>query len=285
MTKVGIQGGRASYHEQAAQQLYGNDVELVYYGTHGAVFEALRDGKVDTILVAIANNRFQSIPEVRKRLMQADAPYVITAETYLRIEHALLGIPGAELEDIRSIHSQAPALGQCSEFIESLIPDVEVVEEADTAGSAEKVAMSNDRSMAAIASTAAKVIYGLEIIQAGVQDDIDNVTRFVEVRRAADLQVEPEHNRAAMMFHMPSGPGSLHGLTGPFASAGISLSDIERRYIPNSAFAMNFYVEIEAGLGEERTQKALEELAHNGYRYDILGSYTAAEIPITQEPK
>lgn len=278
--KIGIQGGKASYHEQAALAMY-PEASVKYFETFTDVFKALEDGIVDTIVVAIANNRVQFIPDVYEQLTQEKMPFKIVGETYLRVDHALLGLPEAQLSDIEEVHSQAPAIGQSSHFLENELPNAAVIEEHDTAGSAKIVAETGDMSHAAIASKAAGELYGLIPLKSKIQDDKENITRFFEVALAG-TQNKGDANKTTMLLKTPQTAGSLLGALKPFEDQNINLSYLQSRIIPNSAFEIDFFVEFEAGLDEERTQKVLAQLHRDGYETTVLGTYQAAKVPLNR---
>src|SRR6478735_3430346 len=148
MSQIGIQGGEASYHEIAAHQLY-KATELKYYETFHELFTGLRQMEVESIVVAIANNRVQFISEPYEEITKNTGEFEIIAEVYLRVEHALLAPKGATIETIKDVHSQAPAINQCRDFLESTLPNAQIVEEHDTAMSAKAVAEWNDVTKAA----------------------------------------------------------------------------------------------------------------------------------------
>jgi prephenate dehydratase len=278
MKKVGIQGGPASYHEIAAKQML-EDIEIVYLETFQQLFQALHKGQVDSAVVAIANNRVQFIAEPYDKLTTPGHEFVVVGESYLKVKHALLGLKGVRLEDIKEVHSQAPALGQCMYFLEKHLPSALLVEEHDTAGSAKHIAELNDPSKAAIASEAAGKLYGLAVLKQAIQDDPANITRFLEIAKSKDAVIEGA-NKTTMLLKTPQVSGALVGALQPFKEHGINLSSLQSKLIPNTAFDMMFFIEFEAGINEERTQSVLGELHKNGYETDILGSYKRAPIPI-----
>lgn len=277
--KIGIQGGPASYHEAAVKQIDPR-AEVVYCATFTELFKAITDGAVDSGVTAIANNRVQFIADPYEYLTAPDAPYQIVAETYLRIEHALLARKGATLADITEVHSQAPALGQCSHFLEDTLPQAHIIEESDTALAAKIVATEGKLNSVAIASKAAGELYGLEVLQESVQDDPDNLTRFVQVTLKDHANSVDKASKTTMMLQTPQVPGALVKALLPFQKANINLTSLQSKLIPNTPFDMQFFVEFEAGLQEEQTKRVLQNLESNGYRLHILGSYRKADIPI-----
>lgn len=182
MLTIGIQGGQGSYHELAAKLLRPDDT-IVYYPTFPALFRALITEEVDRILCAVANSQIGIIPEVSSELTKMQGKYAISKEIALPIHHCLLGVAGAVSSDITHIHSQKPALDQCAEFLLQNYPNATLVEETDTALSAQKVAYKKDKAHAAIASEIAGKIYGLPILRTNIQDDTKNITNFLELKR------------------------------------------------------------------------------------------------------
>lgn len=278
--KIGIQGVEASYHEIAAHLLYPG-VKLYYYDTFGKLFAALRSNDVDIIVVAIANNRLGFIPEPHEELLKAKDKISIVGEKYLRIEHALLGIKGSKIKNLKEVHSQTPALDQCRYFLSSTLPYARIVEQRDTAISAKMVSEWNDPTKAAIASLEAAKKYGLSVIQPTVQDDAANITRFLEVKLKADHKVS-NANKTTMILKTPQVPGALYYALKPFQQASINLSSLQSLLIPNTAFNMDFFIEYEAGIQESKSNQVLDKLKADGYDYQIIGSYKRANIPLNK---
>jgi len=177
---IGIQGGKASYHEQAALSLHPN-CKLQHYDTFQALFTALKDKQVDTIVCAVSNTHIGPIVESNAELETLQDEYRILNKVSLPIHHALLGLPGSTPADIRRVYSQRPALDQCREFLARTLPDAAVLETEDTALSAKLVAEAGDPANAAIASAAAGKLYDLEPLCSNVQDDPNNTTDFIEI--------------------------------------------------------------------------------------------------------
>lgn len=270
---IGIQGGEGSFHEQALQQIQGSTENMVGIQTHPALFDALRSGQVDQAVSAIANNRYGPIMDTVNALMVGDL--VITGETYVSVRHQLLGIPGARIEDIKEVHSQAPALGQCGIFLHSgILPDgYERVEQDDTAGSAKMVAEANDPSLAAIASAKAGKLYGLEIIRSDIQDDPVNLTRFVVVERRNGQSNHPDADKTTILLRTGQKPGSLVRALIPFWLRRVNIESLHSSYIPNTQFDMKFLLEFDANEAEGRVQRIYRSLGRQGCDVVTLGSY------------
>ncbi|PID31936.1 hypothetical protein CR970_02940 [Candidatus Saccharibacteria bacterium] len=284
MPKLGIQGTPGSYHEQAALGYQPTaENEIMYLPTFRDVFAALADGRCDQALVAVANNAIGFIHEPYSYITKDAGKTVrIVGETYVRAEHHLWGVQGAVLKDITHIHSQSPALQQCSRFLHDSVQDVEIVEEADTALSAQKVAQWQDASRAAIASQRAGELHGLHKLAAAVQDEPDNITRFVLLQRAQDAtKIEHgDHDKTTCLLQTTMRPGALASALVPFREAQVSISSLQSQFIPNSPFQMQFFIEFEAGLHDSRTTRVIDWLEGLGCTLSVLGTYAAEPVPM-----
>ncbi|MDZ7744958.1 MAG: prephenate dehydratase domain-containing protein [Candidatus Saccharibacteria bacterium] len=270
---IGIQGGKASYHELAVKQMHPS-ATIKYFETFKDVFTALKNSSIDSALVALANNRMQFISDTYELLTSNTEDFVIVGEKYLKVEHALLALQGGQLSSIREVYSQAPALLQCSNFIDNELPHASIIETHDTADSAEFVSKSRDTSKAAIASMQAAKLYGLDVIAKKIQNDKDNITRFIQLKRRGDDDVDvlKTADKTSMLLFTPQTAGSLISALLPFQESGINLSYLQSKVMPNSAFDMMFFVEFEAGMQEMRSRCTLDELHSLGHRTKILVS-------------
>lgn len=177
---IGIQGGKASYHEAVAQQLH-PDQQISYYGTFADLFRALVEGQVQTAVVAVSNTEVGDITESQVELAKIAGKYEVLHTVQEPIQHSLLGLPGARIETLRTVHSQRPALKQCASYL-AANSYIRPVEQDDTALSAKLVRDLNDPTQAAIASPAAGKLYGLVPLAESIQDHPDNVTTFIEIK-------------------------------------------------------------------------------------------------------
>lgn len=275
---IGVLGSQASYHEVAAQSMGHQDLE--YCETFTAMFDALQKRKVGGLVVAIANNRVGLIAETYEQIAEANSPYTITGETYLRIDHALLGVAGATIDGVTNVHSHPAAIGQSSHYLEQVLPSVHVSTAHDTATSAKLVAEQGDRSHAAVASIDAGKLYGLVPLAQNIQNDKDNITRFLEVRLAEDAKAIDDADKTSIILKMPQVAGGLLDALQPFKEEDINLSYIQSQIVPNSPFDIGFFAEFEAGAQEERTQRVLRALDVTGHETHVLGSYRRAEVPM-----
>ena len=277
MQKVGIQGSRGAYHEIAAKQMYGNDVDIVYINTFEELFNALNKGKIDTAVVAIANIQVGFIDEPHKELLNNGNKYWINGETYVAVAHQLLGIPGTKLTDVKVIHSMAPALQQSIHTLKHLLPDADIVEEEDTAISAEIVKKMGDKSHVAVASKIAGEINNLEVIKANVQDRKKNITRFLSLKRI-EAKSYSHANKTTILLETPNQRGALFKALFAFWLSRINLSTLHSSFIEDSDFNEKFFLEFDAGINRYNSRILIWLLRCFGHKVNVLGSYKSESI-------
>jgi len=176
ITKVAIQGDRASFHEIAAIKYYTEPIELVYCQTFEQVFDLLKNNSVDKVFVAVKNTSHGEI-NVVKELKDYYQP-IIEGEYPLRIEQHVVGLPNADMRGIKTIISHPIALSQCSVFIDSMSTEVSIHEYYDTSAAIEFVKKSDDPAIVAIGSEYAAQFHGLRILKRNIQNTVDNTTVF-----------------------------------------------------------------------------------------------------------
>lgn len=272
--KISIQGQIGSYHHQVANNIFGDDIKLLPRATFKHVFEDVTNGRAEFGIVAIENSSVGSINEVYDLLRQSDL--YIVGEHYMRISHCLIGLPQAKLADITNIHSHPMAILQCEDYIEKNLPNADVHERHDTAESVEYIIGLGDKSQTAIASAEAAKLHGARVIARNIETDKHNYTRFLVLHTSnAD---STDVNKTSIMIELADRPGSLYHALGCFEEEGINLSKIESRPILGKGWRYYFYIDFEAGMGEERTERALKALSRQGHELKILGSYQKGEM-------
>lgn len=183
MSKVAIQGFAASFHEVAANTLLAKQPHsFIYCETFADVFAAVAQGRATYGVVAIQNSNYGPIAESRALLARPSVRQIQTLT--MRIKQCLLVVPGTTPDEITEVYSHPIALVQCSRYLKQFLPQAKLVEHADTAGSAEDVARRGDKSKASIASSAAADLYGLEVLEDGIENDKNNATTFTLFRAA-----------------------------------------------------------------------------------------------------
>ena len=288
--RIAIQGYRGSFLDLAVDKLYGKKPkQLVYCKTIIDVFESLENGLSDYALTDIGNNRYGDINHVYDILVNNSVSknhgrYYIVGEEYLNISHNLMVVKGTKLADIRTIYSQAPSIIQCFGFIHTRLRNSISVEQDDTALSAKLVSELKSKSAAAIASIEAAKLFGLEVLAKDIQDDVNNISRFVLVSMKPPLTYKGA-TKTSMIISTEHKAGSLAKALSLIAERNINLSYLQSIPIPNRPFEYNFFLDMDAGLNDKRVTDIKDELTALGYDSKILGSYKKAVIPKLKNPQ
>ncbi len=198
----------------------------------------------------------------------------IYSEYFQKIEHNLLGIKGAKISEIKDVYSHGQALSQCSKFIKShkLIEHVR----ADTAGSAEMVSKSKDKTKAAIASSLSAKTYSLEIIKKNIENENGNLTRFLVMGKNIS---QPEYDKkkyiTSFLFKLKSKPAALYQSLGGFAINGVNLTKLQSYPEKNTFDSFFFLCELDGHIDNPKVQKSLEELGLHCQDFHVLGVFEA----------
>ncbi|SEU19859.1 prephenate dehydratase [Stigmatella erecta] len=264
--RIAFQGERGAYGEQATRALFGPGVEAVPVSSFRAVFEAVTAGQVDGGVVPVENVLAGSVTENVDLLLEFALS--ITGELALPIRHCLLAPPGTALEGLERALSHPQALAQCATFLRQR--GITPVAEADTAGSARRVAERAPPRTAAIASRAAAELYGLEVLLEGIEDAPGNHTRFVAMG-AVPPRPGPR-SKTAVAFTLENHPGTLHRVLGVFATRGVSILRMESRP-RRRPWEYVFCLDLEGAQEEPGLATALDEAARLCQSFRVLGSY------------
>jgi prephenate dehydratase len=271
MKPIAFQGFAGAYSDMACRAVFPG-METLPCPSFEEAFAAVTSGKADLGMIPVDNNLAGRVADVH-HFLPASGLFII-GEHFQPIEHALLGVKGAQIGDLREVHSHVHALPQCRKAIRrlGLKPHVH----ADTAGAAEEVARRGDKSHAAIASRLAGEIYGLDVLENNVQDADHNTTRFIILSREEKTPAYEEGARmlTSFVFRVRNIPAALYKSLGGFATGGINLAKIES-YVDERFQAAQFYCEAEAHPAQRNLQLALEELRFFAAECRMLGTYAA----------
>ena len=269
-TRVSIQGYEGSFHQVAARQFFGEDVEVITCATFREVIRVASDRKEsDGGIMAIENSIAGSILPNYNLLQKSELRVV--GEIYLQIGQQLLVNPGVRLEDIREVHSHPMALLQCIDFLEKH-PNWKLVETEDTALSAKHLHQHRSKHVAAIASELAAALFGLEILAPDIQTMKNNYTRFLILQRA-DVALEvAEPDKASVNFHTDHSRGSLARVLTMIADGGINLSKLQSMPIPGSDWEYSFHADMEFD-GMDQFQRVVDAIRPITAELKILGTY------------
>jgi prephenate dehydratase len=232
----------------------------------------VQQGRAALAMLPIENSLAGRIGDIH-HLLPESGLYIV-GEHFLRIRFHLLGVKGAKIADLKTVQSQAPALGQCRNVIREL--GLKMVVGADTAGSARQIAEAGDKSQAAIATALAAEIYGLEVLRPDIEDAEHNTTRFLVMAKEPN-DAEPEDGPVitTFIFRVRNVPAALYKAMGGFATNGVNMTKLESYQLEGSFNATQFYADIEGHPASRLVRLALEELEFFTTELRILGIYKA----------
>ena len=273
MSKIYFQGAYGAYSHLAALSI-NPKAEIIPCKTFDECFQkALKDSNSKII-----------IPESNRITGNIGIEYLIFeyrlniyAEYFQKIEHNLLGLSGVKISDVTDVYSHGQALSQCSKFIKSqnLIEHVR----ADTAGSAEMVSKSKDKTKGAIASSLSAKTYDLEIIKKNIENEKGNLTRFLIMGKNI---LQPDFGKkkyiTSFLFKLKSKPAALYQSLGGFAINGVNLTKLQSYPEKNTFDSFFFLCDLDGHIEDKKVQKSLEELGLHCQDFHVLGVFEADPI-------
>ena len=268
---IAFQGEPGAYSELAAYEYFGDQISTLPCPAFEDVFAAVANGQATHGLLPIENSLAGSIHRNYDLLLESSLQ--IVGEYHLRVSHCLMALPGATLEELRQVYSHPQALAQCQGRLRQM--GLKPVAAADTAGSARLVSQRGERSIAALASKRAATVYGLEILQEGMEDNPANYTRFLAVTPPGD-ETPPERTgdfKTSIVFNLRNEPGALFKALSVFALRDIDLTKIESRPIQGRPWEYMFYIDFTGHAQTTTGQRALDHLAELAPFLRVLGSY------------
>ncbi|HBS33115.1 MAG TPA: prephenate dehydratase [Parvularcula sp.] len=269
--KVVFQGEPGAYSHLACE-MFAPAFEPVPCPTFEEALAAVREGRADRAMLPVENSLAGRVADIHHLLPESDLN--IVGEHFFAIRHQLLGLKGAKLSDIRVVKSHAMALGQVRALLAR--PGIRAEIAGDTAGAARALAESGKRHEAVIASSKAAELYGLDILEADVEDAGHNTTRFLVMSREP---VDPPRGGpivTTFVFQVRNIPAALYKALGGFATNGVNMTKLES-YMQGGSFAATlFYADIEGHPDDANVRLALEELSFFSSRFKLLGVYPAA---------
>ncbi len=240
--KISIQGFEGSFHQVAAQQFFGKEIEVVCCSTFKEVIKVAEHKKEsDGGIMAIENSIAGSILPNYNLLQKSNLK--IVGEVYLQINQHLMVNPGVKLEDIREVHSHPMAIQQCFGFLDK--HEWKIVETEDTALSARLIHQHRNKHAAAIAGKLAAELFQLHIIAPNIHTLKNNYTRFLVLQREDMINEITVANKASVNFHTDHSKGSLAKVLTKIAEAGINLSKLQSFPIPGSNWKYSFHADME----------------------------------------
>lgn len=266
--KVVYQGIPGAYSHEAMVNYFGEGLNAVHVDTFRQAMELVRTGVVDYGVIPIDNSSAGIVSDTYD-LLQEYNNYIV-GETFVKIEHCLLGVKGAKLSDIRKVYSHPQGLMQCSRYLEGH-PEWQQEPYLNTAMSARKVATEQDLSQAAIASVNCANEYGLDILETGISAASANTTRFVIISR--ERAFVKYAGKVSICFEIQHKAGSLYNALSHIMFNGLNMTKIESRPIAEHNWEFRFYVDFEGNLTDPGVRNALRGIAEESNSLKLLGNY------------
>ncbi|MDE6377348.1 MAG: prephenate dehydratase [Duncaniella sp.] len=279
MKKVTIQGVAGCYHDAAAHLFFeGEEVQTIPCETFTSMFDTLSQDASLLGIMAVENTIAGPLLQNHELLRQSNMRVI--GELKLRISHVLCALPGQSIDSLTEVNSHPMALMQCENFL-NRHPNLKIVERFDTAGSAEEIARDRLTGHAAVCGRYAAELYGLEILESGIETNKRNFTRFLILADplvAAEIgPKESEIDKASIVFTLPHTQGALSKILTILSFYDINLSKIQSTPIVGREWEYRFYVDLtfESLLRFHQAIDAVRPLVRD---LTILGEYTEAKI-------
>lgn len=266
--RVVYQGVEGAYSQMAMNAFFGEHTDSFHVETWQNAMEALKKGEADFAVLPIENSSAGIVSENYDLLVEYDN-YIVGEQT-IKVDHALLGLPEAEIADITCVYSHPQALMQCVDFLDEH-RDWERISLKNTAMSAKKVVEDGKRNQAAIANPLTAEIYGLKVLKSSINYSSENSTRFIIV--SGKKMCKRDAGKISICFEIPHESGSLYHMLSHIIYNNLNMNKIESRPIKDKSFEYRFFVDFEGNLKDGAVQNALKGLAEEAGKLRILGNY------------
>ncbi len=266
--KVVYQGTEGAYSQIAMKAYFGEDTDNYHVETWRDAMEAIRSGEADYAVLPIENSSAGIVGENFDLLVEY-GNYIVAEQT-IKVEHALLGLPGSSLSDITHVYSHPQALMQSVDFLDEH-RNWKRVKAKNTAMAAKKILEDGRKEQAAIASTVTADIYGLKILKDHINYSDENSTRFIIVSGRKICQKGAD--KISICFEISHESGSLYHMLSHMIFNNLNMVKIESRPVKDRSFEYRFFVDMEGNLRDGAVQNALKGLQEGALSIKILGNY------------
>ena len=266
--RVVYQGVEGAYSHAAMREYFGKDVNCFNVKKWRDAMEAIAEGAADYAVLPIENSSAGIVADNYDLLVNFEN--YIVGEQIIKCEHALLGLPGTKLEDIRTVYSHQQALSQCEEYLDQH-REWQQIPYDNTARAAKKVAEEKDPSQAAIGSKFAAEYFGLEILAEHVYYNEANSTRFIIVTNQRIFRRDA--TKISICFEVPHHSGALYNILSHFIYNNLNMNKIESRPIPGRNWEYRFFVDFDGNLNDSAVKNALRGIREEATNMKILGNY------------
>lgn len=271
--KIGYQGVKGSFSEEAMIEFFGENQEAVSYEKFEDVFIGIANEQIDYGILPFENSCTGAITAVYDLLSKYG--FYIVGEECIKIKQNLVGIKGTKIEDIEEVYSHPQGFEQSKVFLKEH-DNFKLVYYYNTAISAKHVSNLKDRSKAAIASSRAAKIYGLEVIEKEINDNESNNTKFVIISKS--LELSKDCNKMTVTFSLDNKAGTLYNLLGHFAKNQINMVKVESRPSKSNLWEYVLYVDLEGNIKDENVKDAINTIEKECKYFKLLGCYKKKEF-------
>ena len=265
--RVVFQGADGAYSQAAMMQYFGNQIAGMHVDTFRDAMSAIDEGSADFAVLPIENSTAGIVSEIYDLLVEFEN--YIVGEQIIKIEHCLLGVPGADISQIQTVFSHPQSLMQSARYLAD--HNWKQISMQNNAFAAKKVAEERDVTQAAIASEHAARIYGLEVIKKGINQSGTNSTRFIIVTNQKIYRQDA--NKISICFEVPHESGSLYHMLSHFIYNNLNMCKIESRPIEGRNWEYRFFIDFEGNLADSSVKNALRGLREEARNMKILGNY------------
>ncbi|MCM1387354.1 MAG: prephenate dehydratase [Bacillus sp. (in: Bacteria)] len=270
--RVVFQGAEGAYSQMAMQSFFGDKIDCFHVDTFRDAMCAIEEGSADFAVLPIENSTAGIVNEIYDLLVEFEN--YIVGEQIIRIEHCLMGLPGVKKEEIQTVYSHPQSLMQSARYLNDHASWKQVSMQ-NNAFAARKVKEDGDKSQAAIASEQAAKIYGLEILERGVNHFQTNSTRFIIVTNQKIFMENAD--KVSICFEVPHESGSLYHMLSHFIYNNLNMSKIESRPLEDRNWEYRFFIDFDGNLADSAVKNALRGLREEARNMKILGNYQAAK--------
>lgn len=266
--RVVFQGAEGAYSHLAMQRYFGERVKSFHVDTFRDAMTAIEEGSADFAVLPIENSTAGIVSEIYDLLVEFEN--YIVGEQIIRIEHCLLGLPGTDISQIRTVYSHPQSLMQSARFL-AAHEDWKQVSLKNNAFAAEKVSREGDKTQAAIAGEQAAKAYGLDILKRGVNQAENNSTRFIIVTNQKIFRKDA--GKISICLEVPHESGSLYHILSHFIYNNLNMTKIESRPIEERDWEYRFFIDFEGNFADGAVKNALRGLRDEARNMKILGNY------------
>jgi chorismate mutase/prephenate dehydratase len=267
--KVAYLGPEATFTHMAARHRFGSSVEFIPVSSIADVFIEVEKKRADYGVVPIENSTEGVITHTLDMFIESNLK--ICAEVLLEVSHCLLS--NSSIDKIKRVYSHPHAFAQTRNWLRAKLPNVEYIEVSSTAEASKRAAQ--EANTAAVGSELAAQVYQLNILVKGIEDRLDNYTRFLIIGNS--ISGRSGNDKTSILFSIKDRVGALHAMLTPFARNNVNLTKIESRPSKNTIWEYIFFIDMEGHIEDENVKKSINELQEECLYLKILGSYPAAK--------